>query len=106
MYVPKCVVSARFFNAVNLEPINFYSEGKQLLFKTFFFFEFYIIQFLINNLFFIEDRIEDWTSDVEERIQFGVDFGKRNGFIKPGNTIICITGWRKGAGSSNTIRIL
>lgn len=57
-------------------------------------------------LYYKEDRIEDWTSDVEERIQFGVDFGKRNGFIKPGNTIICITGWRKGAGSSNTIRIL
>merc|ERR1711936_619101 len=54
-------------------------------------------------LFYKEDRLEDWTNDVEERIQFGVDFGKRNGFIKSGNLIVCITGWRKGAGSSNTI---
>ena len=29
--------------------------------------------------FSVEDRLEDWTNDVEERIQFGVDFGKRNG---------------------------
>merc|ERR1739846_259995 len=50
-------------------------------------------------LFYKEDRLEDWTNDVEERIQFGVDFGKRNGFIKSGNLIVCITGWRKGAGS-------
>merc|ERR1719330_1582091 len=57
-------------------------------------------------LFYKEDRLEDWTNDVEERIQFGVDFGKRNGFIKSGNLIVCITGWRKGAGSSNTIRII
>merc|ERR1712045_258565 len=57
-------------------------------------------------LFYKEDRLEDWTTDVEERIQFGVDFGKRNGFIKSGNLIVCITGWRKGAGSSNTIRII
>merc|ERR1711983_739895 len=57
-------------------------------------------------LFYKEDRLEGWTNDVEERIQFGVDFGKRNGFIKSGNLIVCITGWRKGAGSSNTIRII
>jgi len=57
-------------------------------------------------LFYKEDRLDDWTNDVEERIQFGVDFGKRNGFIKSGNLIVCITGWRKGAGSSNTIRII
>merc|ERR1712012_1279445 len=57
-------------------------------------------------LFYKEDRLEDWTNDVEEHIQFGVDFGKRNGFIKSGNLIVCITGWRKGAGSSNTIRII
>merc|ERR1711953_1351855 len=53
-----------------------------------------------------EGRAEDWGQDVDDRIQFGVDFGKKNGFIKTGDTVICITGWRKGAGSSNTVRIL
>ena len=50
--------------------------------------------------------MDDWSADVDERIQYCVDFGKKNGFIKSGDPVICITGWRKGAGSSNTIRIL
>merc|ERR1719500_781868 len=57
-------------------------------------------------LFYEEPRPEDWIKDVDNRIQFGVDFGKNSGFLKSGDAVICITGWRKGAGSSNTIRIL
>jgi len=57
-------------------------------------------------LFYEEPRPEDWIKDVDNRIQFGVDFGKNQGFLKSGDAVICITGWRKGAGSSNTIRIL
>ena len=57
-------------------------------------------------LFYPEERLDDWGQDVDERIQYGVDFGKKNGFVKSGDVIICITGWRKGAGSSNTVRIL
>jgi pyruvate kinase len=57
-------------------------------------------------LYYKEGRVEDWTRDVEERIQLGVDLGKKSGFIKSGQTIVCITGWRKGAGSSNCIRIV
>jgi pyruvate kinase len=34
-----------------------------------------------------------------------VDYGKKSGFIKSGDPIVCITGWRQGAGSSNTVRI-
>merc|ERR1712241_679623 len=57
-------------------------------------------------LYYSEPRMDDWSADVDERIQYCVDFGKKNGFIKSGDPVICITGWRKGAGSSNTIRIL
>merc|ERR1719414_1806435 len=57
-------------------------------------------------LFYPDARLDDWGQDVDERIQFGVDFGKKNGFIKSGDIVVCITGWRKGAGSSNTVRIL
>merc|ERR1712218_611209 len=57
-------------------------------------------------LYYAEPRMDDWSADVDERIQYCVDFGKKNGFIKSGDPVICITGWRKGAGSSNTIRIL
>merc|ERR1719273_904551 len=53
-------------------------------------------------LYYSEPRMDDWSADVDERIQYCVDFGKKNGFIKSGDPVICITGWRKGAGSSNT----
>ena len=71
-----------------------------------------VMRFEMTNVFMrkcnyiTEPRLEDWQSDVEERIQHGVDLGKKSGFIKSGQPIVCITGWRKGAGSSNTIRIL
>ena len=56
--------------------------------------------------FFLEPRMENWMQDVEERIQHGVDLGKKSGFIKSGQPIVCITGWRQGSGSSNTVRIV
>jgi len=37
---------------------------------------------------------------------FTFRYGKRKGFIQSGDPIVCITGWRQGAGSSNTVRIL
>jgi pyruvate kinase len=51
-------------------------------------------------------RQNEWLMDLEDRIQYGVDFGKKNGFIKSGQSLICIQGWRQGPGSSNSIRIL
>jgi len=57
-------------------------------------------------LYYEEGRIEDWLADVDRRIQYGIDFGKDKHFLKPGDQVVCITGWRKGAGSSNTVRIL
>lgn len=57
-------------------------------------------------LHFKEDRLPEWTQDLDERVQFAIAFGKSNGFIKTGDNVVCITGWRQGAGSSNTVRIL
>ena len=45
-----------------------------------------------SHLFFLEPRMENWMQDVEERIQHGVDLGKKSGFIKSGQPIVCITG--------------
>merc|ERR1712088_20941 len=57
-------------------------------------------------LLYKDDRADDWAKDVDERVQYGVDYGKKYGFIKSGQQVICVTGWRQGAGSSNTVRIL
>jgi len=53
-----------------------------------------------------EERKEDWSADVDDRVQFAVDFGKKNKFISAGDNIVVVTGWRQGSGSSNTARIL
>ena len=55
--------------------------------------------------FYEPDRDDDWIKDVEKRIKFGILFGKKTGFLHRGDPVVVITGWRKGAGSSNTVRI-
>lgn len=46
----------------------------------------------------------DWLKDVDDRVQFGVRFGKARGFIKTGDRIIVVTGWKQGSGFTNTMR--
>ena len=48
----------------------------------------------------------DRMKDVDDRVQYAIDFGKRSNFIAPGGSVVVITGWKKGSGSSNTVRIL
>jgi len=57
-------------------------------------------------LFYTKERPADWMTDVDERVQYAIDFGKRSNFVAPGDNVVVITGWRQGAGSSNTVRIL
>merc|ERR1719447_2750878 len=47
-----------------------------------------------------------WMDDVDARVQYAIDFGKKSKFISSGDNVIVITGWRQGSGSSNTVRIL
>ena len=48
----------------------------------------------------------DWTVDVDERVNFGIDFGKKTGFIGSGDFVVAVSGWREGSGACNTIRIM
>lgn len=57
-------------------------------------------------LHFTGERLPDWPHDVDSRIQFAINFGKDRNFINAGDAVIVITGWRKGAGSTNTMRIV
>ena len=43
---------------------------------------------------------------MDNRINFGINMGKERGFVKTGDFVIVVTGWRKGSGFTNTIRIL
>ncbi|CAG2107330.1 unnamed protein product [Medioppia subpectinata] len=52
------------------------------------------------------DESEDWMHDVDTRLKEAVEFGKKRGAVKSGDTVVLITGWRKGSGSTNTLRII
>merc|ERR1712240_1968 len=52
-----------------------------------------------------EERGNDWTKDVGNRVQLAIDFGKRSKFISSGDQVVVISGWRQGTGSSNTVRV-
>jgi len=57
-------------------------------------------------LMYEKERAADWMKDVDDRVQFAIDFGKRSNFISTGDNVVVITGWKQGSGSSNTVRIL
>lgn len=56
--------------------------------------------------FVAETRDSDWLKDVDARVQYGINFGKDRGFIKTGDPVIIITGWKQGAGFTNTFRLI
>lgn len=57
-------------------------------------------------LHFDGERGADWPQDVDKRIEFALNVGKTRGFLKKDDSVIVITGWRKGAGASNTLRVV
>jgi len=54
----------------------------------------------------IGDVKSDWMEDVDLRVRFGVEHAKSRGMVSPGDPIIVITGWQKGSGFTNTMRII
>jgi len=48
----------------------------------------------------------DWIKDVDGRVQSGIKFGQSRGFIKTGDPVVVVTGWRKGSGYTNIMRIV
>ena len=44
--------------------------------------------------------------DVNARVKYGVDYAKARGMVKQGDAVIIVTGWQKGSGFTNTMRIV
>ncbi|XP_063706535.1 pyruvate kinase-like isoform X2 [Culicoides brevitarsis] len=53
-----------------------------------------------------EPALDDWLKDVDVRVKYGIDFGKTRGFLKTGDPICIVTGWKQGSGFTNTMRII
>ncbi|CAB3410771.1 unnamed protein product [Caenorhabditis bovis] len=52
------------------------------------------------------ERAADWPTDVDNRINYAIAIGKDRGFIHKGDFLVVVTGWRQGAGATNTLRII
>lgn len=48
----------------------------------------------------------DWTRDVEERVIDAIGFGRKKGIINDGDMVVIVSGWRPGAGASNTTAVV
>ena len=55
---------------------------------------------------YTERRENQWTDDVDKRIQRALEFGHQEGFIRKGVPIVIVTGWKSGSGFTNTLRII
>ncbi|XP_048478810.1 pyruvate kinase isoform X2 [Plutella xylostella] len=53
-----------------------------------------------------ESPVSDWLKDVDNRVQYGLKFGTARGFVKSGDYVVLVTGWKQGSGFTNTMRII
>lgn len=56
-------------------------------------------------LLYTQPKLDDWSQDVDARVNAGIALGLSKGLLKQGDHVIVITGWRRGPGSTNTMRI-
>ncbi|KAL3885427.1 hypothetical protein ACJMK2_025486 [Sinanodonta woodiana] len=55
---------------------------------------------------YIDAVMSEWTADVDRRIYKGIEVGFNRNFLKPGSSVVIVTGWKPGTGSTNTMRII
>lgn len=53
-----------------------------------------------------DPRVADWTEDMDLRIGVAIEIGYERHLLKAGAPVVIVTGWRSGAGFTNTIRII
>lgn len=53
-----------------------------------------------------ERVLESWQADVDARINGGIAQGMTLGFLKNGDVVVAVTGWKNGPGHSSVVRVL
>lgn len=56
-------------------------------------------------LLYTSPKLDDWSQDVDARVNAGIAKSLSLGLLKQGDHVIVVTGWRRGPGSTNTMRI-
>ncbi|XP_014245362.1 pyruvate kinase-like isoform X2 [Cimex lectularius] len=51
-------------------------------------------------------QLPDWLKDIDSRIIYGLALGFHKGFLKGNDQVIVVTGWKKGSGYTNTMRVI
>ena len=51
-------------------------------------------------------RAEDWPEDMDNRISACIAYGWDTKNLRAGMPVVVVTGWRAGAGYTNTVRII
>jgi len=51
-------------------------------------------------------RPDDWMTDVDNRVEQAVTVAKAQKFVKVGDPLVVVTGWKQGAGFTNTMRVV
>ncbi|KAK7096098.1 pyruvate kinase PKM-like isoform X2 [Littorina saxatilis] len=55
---------------------------------------------------YVDPKMNQWTADVDRRIWKAMYLAHERNFVKPGDPIVVLTGWKPGSGSTNTMRII
>ncbi|XP_075971968.1 pyruvate kinase-like [Anticarsia gemmatalis] len=48
----------------------------------------------------------DWSQDLDKRVKFCLTWAMEKGFIRVGDPVVVVSGWRQGTGYTNTMRII
>ncbi|VBB27650.1 unnamed protein product [Acanthocheilonema viteae] len=65
-----------------------------------------LLTYFVNEFRRSMPKNEEWKADIDLRVAHGMKEGQALGFIKSNDLIIIITGWSKGSGHTNTMRII
>ncbi|XP_017762660.1 PREDICTED: pyruvate kinase-like [Eufriesea mexicana] len=60
----------------------------------------------IHPLHYRVDAVSDWARDIQARIQSGINSFRRKGYIRVGDPVVVVSGWRQGIGFTNCVRII